>query len=1521
MLGLVAFAGWALDIRSLTSIVPGLDPMVATSSLCAAIAALGFGSLNGNLPVRSPAASVCGAVIVVLCVLTITEYAVGHSLGIDEMIVADTVAAIRPFPGSMTIGAALAFNALGTALLLLGLSVRPRWTQLAHGFAIVPVAVALLSLAGHAQGAGGLYRVGTFGIVSLGTALALTALSAALLMTRARQGWLAAYEGRPMARSALLHILALSMAAPIATGVFVRFGTRDLPGDNLLSPALFSIAVTALFAGLALRAASAVRDGEGAIRDNAAEAARAAELLRAVVANVGGAVFAKDPDGRYLVVNDAGCRANGKTRDEMLGSTDAELFPPDRAATRRASDMIALQGTTPFTLEETLMVEGQTRIYEVTKSVFRDASGAIAGIVGVAIDITGRREAERRDAFLLALEDRLRPLADANAIRQTAVEALAAEIDVGRVSYLEIDEAQNMCRVEWTFSAHAMPVVSGNYSLEGLEQVMGAMKAGHQLIVADNWQDPRLAAYVARPDIAAAQVRALLNTPLIKDGLLVGALTIHHPEPREWTAWEAELARAVADRTWAASERARAEAALRTSEALVRERADEIAAIYDSAPVGLCVLDTNLRFVRINDHLANLNGVPAADHIGKTFGEVLPDLKGKVLEMAQRVLAGEIIEDFELSGMTPAHPGMTRTWRENWLPLRDGAGEIIGITVSAEDVTEAKARALRQSLLLDLADRLRASPRDALASASALVGGWLGASRVGYAIAAHGGEAIALVGGFTDGIANPGTALRRFDHFSPEVVAEIVAGHTLIVGDIANDPRTAAMIAAETVGNAGSAVAVPLVRNGHVRASFYVYYREARSWTDEEIGLIEEIAARSWAVAEQSRAELELRRTRRRLDAVLNNASVAIFLTDDRQHCTYMNHAAEELTGYALAETQGRPLHEVVHHHHPDGRPYPIEDCPIERAFPESANTRGEDVFVHKNGRFYPVGFVASPIRDEAARIVGTIIEVRDIAAERAAQTALVALNADLELRVADALAEQRMLAEIVESTDVILSAIDLEFNIIARNRAYLEAFSRVWGIRPKVGDNLIDLLADHPEDQELVRTLWQRALGGEEFTVIDEFGDAALHRGAYELTFRCLRDEHGAVAGIYQFARDISERLQAQAELETARAQLHEMQKLETIGQLTGSVAHDFNNLLTPIFGGLDFVRRRVTGDERVDRAVDGALFSAERARDLIQRLLAFARRQTLQPRSVDVAALVDGMRDLIDRSIGRNIQVRVDMPAGLPFALADPNQLEMALLNLCINARDAMPGGGELEIAAAETVAPQSLPAGHYVRLSVTDTGTGMDAETLSRAVEPFFSTKGEGQGTGLGLSMVHGLAAQSGGLFQLSSAPGTGTIAALWLPVSKRAAETIIAEGHSEPPRALWRACVLLVDDEELVRLSTAEDLRDMGYDVAEAGSADEALAKVRAGFKPEALITDHMMPGMSGVELAAQLRTTLPNLPVLLITGYCNLQPDETDGLHVLAKPFRHADLLLHVARILQEGEVVRRRPKSRLGPSV
>ncbi|MFN7024805.1 MAG: PAS domain-containing protein [Pseudorhizobium sp.] len=375
----------------------------------------------------------------------------------------------------------------------------------------------------------------------------------------------------------------------------------------------------------------------------------------------------------------------------------------------------------------------------------------------------------------------------------------------------------------------------------------------------------------------------------------------------------------------------------------------------------------------------------------------------------------------------------------------------------------------------------------------------------------------------------------------------------------------------------------------------------------------------------------------------------------------------------------------------------------------------------------------------------------------------------------------------------------------------------------------------------------------------------------------------------------------------ERAEELLRQSQKMEAIGQLTGGVAHDFNNLLMAVLGNLELLRKHVSDDVKASRLIDGALQGARRGASLTQRLLAFARRQDLQVGPVDLARLVSGIEELLQRSVGPTVVIDTQVPDHLPLVSADANQVELALLNLAVNARDAMPDGGKIRIRLDDlelSAGSGHLAPGRYLVLSVADEGHGMDEATLRKAIEPFFSTKELGKGTGLGLSMIHGLALQLKGDLWLKSAPGKGTTAELLIPIST-AAETgpefmtapAAGGGMQSGPKR-----ILLVDDDVLIAMSSVDMLLDLGHDVVEAHSGQQALNCLDEGPPFDLLITDFSMPGMTGGELAKIARTRHPELPILIASGYAELPPGMTLDVARLPKPYSQDQLALEIDKL-------------------
>jgi PAS domain S-box-containing protein len=410
------------------------------------------------------------------------------------------------------------------------------------------------------------------------------------------------------------------------------------------------------------------------------------------------------------------------------------------------------------------------------------------------------------------------------------------------------------------------------------------------------------------------------------------------------------------------------------------------------------------------------------------------------------------------------------------------------------------------------------------------------------------------------------------------------------------------------------------------------------------------------------------------------------------------------------------------------------------------------------------------------------------------------------------------------------------------------------------------------------------------------------------------IRAADGTLIGFAKVTRDITAQKEAREALELARESLFQAQKLDAIGQLTGGVAHDFNNLLTAVLGSLEMLGKRLPHDPKMRSLLDNALAGARRGAALTQRMLAFARRQELHLETIEIPALVHGMVDLLERSIGPLADIEIRFPLRLAPVESDSNQLELALLNLVVNARDAMPHGGTIVVAAKEVeIVKDELNwggrAGRYVSLSVTDTGEGMDRETLARATEPFFTTKGIGKGTGLGLPMVHGVAQQSGGRLVLKSERGRGTTAELWLPVAKVPIKAEPPAPQSVTPVPTRPLIIVAVDDDSIVLSNTVAMLEELGHTVFEAISGDRALEILNNEKLIDLVIADQAMPGMTGAQLAEKIRQQWPTLPVILATGYAELPAGIAEGLRKLLKPFDQRELARAVSEVIKDETTV------------
>ena len=518
----------------------------------------------------------------------------------------------------------------------------------------------------------------------------------------------------------------------------------------------------------------------------------------------------------------------------------------------------------------------------------------------------------------------------------------------------------------------------------------------------------------------------------------------------------------------------------------------------------------------------------------------------------------------------------------------------------------------------------------------------------------------------------------------------------------------------------------------------------------------------------------------------------------------------------------------------------------------------------------------------------------------RARLETLAELNETLEARVDAAVAEHKVLADIVESTDAMVQVVDLDCRILALNHASAADFERRHGVRPRIGDSLTALLRHKPDDQAAVRALWARALAGEAFTEIAWVKDGEAGRRSYEMKFNSLYDSDGQRIGAYQFVDDVTRRLEDQERLASAESALRQAQKMEAVGQLTGGVAHDFNNLLMVFSSGLFLIDQPMDAARR-QRVLDGMRQAIDRGTALTRQLLAFSRRRPLAQKTVDLKVQLLGMQELLERSLRGDVEIDMSFDDGLWPVDLDPGELELAVLNICVNARDAMPEGGAIRIEARNAEGAPFPKSPDSVTLSIADAGVGMPKDVVARAFEPFFTTKEIGKGSGLGLAQVYGFVNQSSGEVVIESRVGKGTTVTLKFPRSERQVEedgavapASVMPAARRPDGALAsRGEVLLVEDDLAVADLTTEMLKGTGYAVCHVKSAAAALETLSGERRIDVVLSDVMMPGgMNGVELAREIRRLRPDLPVVLTTGYVEAaRTAMAEGLEVLVKPFQ------------------------------
>jgi len=1124
----------------------------------------------------------------------------------------------------------------------------------------------------------------------------------------------------------------------------------------------------------------------------------------------------------------------------------------------------------------------------------RDATGTVAGFFCPCAEITQQVMAEHRQAFRIKLEEALCDLADPRAIMAAAVETLGPHLGANRVGYSEVQADGETIVCETCYADGVKPLI-GAFALSSFGPDRIARQRSGQTEVCDS--------IAAAPEKvhatwAAIETNAFVSVPLVRDGRFRASLYVNFREAHCWSPQEVALIEDAAARTWAAVERARAEKHLRESEAQFRLMADAV-------PQIIWITDADGKAEFFNRQWSSYTGAP---YEPTTAAEVAANYVHPDDGIATMIAFDEARRTggtFSVEHRIRSAAGEYRWFIVRGEPYRDpGTGKILRWFGASVDIHDRK---LMEDALRESEERLRFLDRlaeetqtltdaiEIMALTARLLGEHLKVSICAYADMDTDEDGFTIRGDWSAPGSTSIVGRYRLADFGKLAVANLSAGMPLVVNNNLKElaPEEAATF--RSIGIAAT-ICMPLVKGGRLTALMAIHDRVPRHWTDAELSLLREVTSRSWAHVERVAAAAELRISEERYRTLFEAVDAGFCVVEmkfDAEDCAVdyrlaeLNPAFERQTG--LYGAAGKWVSEVA-----PGLERHWFDIYGRVALTGEA-VRFENL-AEPFGRWYDVHAFRTGAPDEHR----VAILFNDITERKNAGDRLRELNATLEERVAARTAERNHLWTLTED---MLARADYEGRMSAVNPAWTKVLG--WSEQELLTNPYADII--HPED---VGVTVAALLSMGETKQPTRFENRILTSNGEWKPIGWTVSPEPAGGNFIAVGRDLKDYKARERQLLEAQEALRQAQKMEAMGQLTGGVAHDFNNLLTPIVGSLDMLQRRGLGGDREQRLITGAMQSADRAKTLVQRLLAFARRQPLQPTAVDVGKLVAGMADLLASTMGPQIRIAVEIAESLPAAQADPNQLEMALLNLGVNARDAMPEGGTLRItASAEAVGHghrARLNPGQYVLLSVADTGIGMDEATLARAVEPFFSTKGIGRGTGLGLSMVHGLASQLGGALTIQSRPGVGTNIELWLSPGAAPAEAGSPLADAAPAPEV-RGIALLVDDEELVRMSTADMLTDLGYEVVEADSAEEALRLLNGGLSPELLVTDHLMPGMSGIDLARVVQSERPRIKVLVVSGYAEAEGISPD-LPRLTKPFRNVELAASLAALATAGTV-------------
>ncbi|MGX5843545.1 GAF domain-containing protein [Mesorhizobium sp. ArgA1] len=1044
---------------------------------------------------------------------------------------------------------------------------------------------------------------------------------------------------------------------------------------------------------------------------------------------------------------------------------------------------------------------------------------------------TAHQPGQLRLELLAALGDRIREIEDPAELAYAAAELLGRHLDVSRAGYGTINLEAETISIDRDWNAPGIKSLAGTLQFRDYGSYIEDLKRGEVVIFEDAQTDPRTRDRAWA--LQAINARSVINMPISEHGEVVALLYLNNAAPRHWTEDEIALIFEVAERTRTATERLRAERALRESSQRL---------------VFLDSLGKEIALAKDADAVMAITTRRLGEHLGVAIC-AYADMEGDQ-------------DHFTIRG--------------DW--TAPGSRSIVGY----------------------------------------------------YSLADFGKLAVNNLG----------------------------ANRPLIINNnlLEIDPAEAKTF--QDIGITAT-ICMPLVKQGRLAALMAIHDKEPRVWSDRELALLTEVTERSWAHIERVRSEEAARISEERLRLATDAAAIGIWDYDPVSGTLRWDDRCKALFGLP-PEASVSYEETFLAGLHPEDRER--ADNAVRQALKPGGASR-YDIEYRTIGlqdakeRWIAATGDALFDNGRAVRFVGTVI---DITSRKRVQRQLQVINA-----TAATVAAELDVGVIVQTvTDVGVELTGAQFGAffynvmdessdsymlyalsgaprsafenfpMPRNTAVFEPTFRGTGVvrsddilqDPRYGKNTPR--KGMPEGHLPVRSYLAVPVTSRSGEVLGGlfFGhsDTGVFGAEHEAAILGLAG-HAATAidnsRLFKALQTLNSTLEqrvveAVAERAKAEEHLRQSQKMEAVGQLTGGIAHDFNNMLAVIIGGLNLVQRKLrSGDTNVNMFVEGAIEGAQRAAELTKRLLAFSRQQPLAPKIMNPNRLVSEMSELLGRTLGETIQIETVLAAGLWQVEVDAGQLESTLLNLCVNARDAMPAGGKLTIETSNAHVDErfarenGIPAGYYVLLSVTDTGIGMSKEVIARAFDPFFTTKSVGKGTGLGLSQVYGFVRQSGGSVRIYSEQGVGTTLKIYLPRSHKSEPELQAAIPASENTGSAAEIIMVVEDEDRVRSMAVEALRNLGYSVLEMRGPQEALAALEGGTVPSLLFTDVVMPEMSGRELADKVKVVQPSLKVLYTTGYTRsaiVHNGTLDfGTELLTKPYTIDELAEKIRKVLDK----------------